>query len=261
MEILSLDIEGKFAHFRKFHGNNTAMSYSIPPRTTIIGILAAILGEPKDSYYEKYSHKDLKIGVRVLSDLKKSFHRLNYLKITGSGDFGGKNGRIQTPFEVVTAHDLKAGMVKYRFYISAGEEEGVYERLKKALGNKERLFNLSLGIASFSAFISKFGIQEGVQHEGESEWLLIHSSCNSDEVLEINFPEDAEFRFNHIEEELLPADFIGGKNGREVYRMNRVLFATKNFPIRVKLNGNYYQIGKEESIENIQFLEYAGVFS
>jgi len=261
MEVLSLDIEGKFAHFRKFHGNNTAMSYSIPPRTTIIGILAAILGEPKDSYYESFRHKDVKIGIRVLSDLKKTFHRLNYLKITGSSDFSGKNGRIQTPFEVVTAHDLKSEMVKYRFYISPGEDSEVYELLKKAMTNGERQFNLSLGIAGFSAFISKFEIQEAVEHSVESEWLFIHSACNSDNVSEINFPDDAEFRFNHIEEELLPADFIGGDKGREVYRMNRVLFATKNFPIQVIITGIYYQLGSEESIENIQFLEYAGVFA
>jgi len=261
MEILSLDIEGKFAHFRKFHGNNTAMSYSIPPRTTIIGMLASILGESKDSYYESFRHKDLKIGIRVLSDLKKTFHRLNYLKITGSGDFGGKNGRIQTPFEVVTAHDLQLGMVKYRFYISPGEDSEVYERLKKALTDGERQFNLSLGIAGFSAFISKFEIKEAIEHTGESQWIFIHSACNSDNVSEIDFPSDVEFRFNHIEEELLPADFIGGEKGREVYRMNRVLFATKNFPIQVILSGNYFQLGSEELIENIQFLEYAGVFA
>lgn len=261
MEVLSLDIEGKFAHFRKFHGNNTAMSYSIPPRTTIIGILAAILGEPKDSYYESFQHKDLKIGIRILSNIKKSFHRLNYLKITGSGDFGGKNGRIQTPFEVITAHDLKTGMVRYRFYISRGEEAEVYERLKKALTDVERHFNLSMGIAGFSAFISKVEIQEATEHTVESEWLFMHSACNSDKVSEIDFPNDAEFRFNHIEEELLPADFIGGAKGREVYRMNRVLFATKNFPINVLLSGNYYQLGTEDSIENFQFLEYAGVLA
>lgn len=261
MEVLSLDIEGKFAHFRKFHGNNTAMSYSIPPRTTVIGILAAILGEPKDSYYESFRHKDLKIGIRVLSDIKKSFHRLNYLKITSSGDFGGKNGRIQTPFEVVTAHDIKSGMVKYRFYISPGEETEIYDRLKKALTDAERQFNLSLGIAGFTAFISKVEIQEAIEQNTSSKWIIMHSACNSEEVSEIDFPNDAEFRFNHVEEELLPADFIGGDKGREVYRMNRVIFATKDFPVKVVLNGKYYQLSSGDVKENIQFLEYVGVFA
>src|SRR5690554_5064204 len=121
MEILSFDIEGKFAHFRKFHGNNTAMSYSIPPRTTIIGMLAAIMGEKKDSYYQDYQDNNLKIGIRVLGELKKSFQRLNLLMIKGSNDFRGGKGRVQTPFEVITGSDLKKDMVKYRIYLSSGE--------------------------------------------------------------------------------------------------------------------------------------------
>lgn len=264
MEIFSFDIEGKFAHFRKFHGNNTAMSYSIPPRTTIIGMLAAVMGEEKDSYYENYRDKNLLIGLRVLSDLKKSFHRLNLLMIKGKDDFRGGKGRVQTPFEVVTGNDLKKNSVKYRIYLAPGEDSTLFETIKSKLTDNERQFNLSLGIAGFSAFLSNFQEFSASEKSTEGEWIDLHSAGNSDQIEEINFPDDAEFKFNHVEEELLPADFIGGDKGREVYRMNRVLFATKNFPIHVKLRGNYYQIeanGKSKDAENIQFLEYAGFFS
>ncbi|CAN5127245.1 type I-B CRISPR-associated protein Cas5b [soil metagenome] len=261
MEVLSFDIQGKFAHFRKFHGNNTAMSYSIPPRTTIIGILAAISGEEKDTYYQRFRSEHLPVGVRVMDDIKKSFHRLNYLKITGQNDFNGQKGRIQTPFEVVTAHDIKKDLVSYRIYITAGDDAELYEHLKDKLLSNERSFNISLGIAGFSAFISNVGIAEADKIQLNGEWVDIHSACNSDQVLEIDFPDDPEIKFNHIEEELLPADFIGGDKGREVYRMNRVLFATRHFPVHVKLDGVYYRISRNGETENIQFLDYAGVFS
>lgn len=262
MEVLKFDIEGKFAHFRKFHGNNTAMSYSIPPRTTIIGVLAAILGEGKDTYYGKFKSDNLRIGVRIMQNIKKSFHRLNYLKITGRDDFTGKNGRIQTPFEIVTGNDLKQDMVCYRFYIAAGEDAELYDSLKHRLLSDDRTYNISLGIAGFSAFISNVELVQAIEMEANSEWVDIHSACNSERVLEIDFLEDPEIKFNHIEEELLPADFIGGDKGREVYRMNRVLFATRPFPMHVKLDGTYYQLQKSNGeTENIQFLEYAGVFS
>ena len=262
MEVLKFDIEGKFAHFRKFHGNNTAMSYSIPPRTTIIGILAAMLGENKDTYYGKFKSDNLRIGVRIMQDIKKSFHRVNYLKITGRDDFTGKNGRIQTPLEIVTGHDLKQDMVCYRFYLTQGEEAELYDALKNRLVSGDRTYNISLGIAGFSAFITNAEVVQATEMKTNSEWVDIHSACNSEQVLEIDFPEDPEVKFNHIEEELLPADFIGGDKGREVYRMNRVLFATRPFPIHVKLEGTYYQLQKPgDEIENIQFLEYAGVFT
>jgi CRISPR-associated protein Cas5h len=261
MEVLSFDIQGKFAHFRKFHGNNTAMSYSIPPRTTIIGILAAISGEEKDTYYQRFCSEHLPVGIRVLDDIKKSFHRLNYLKITGQNDFTGQKGRIQTPFEVVTAHDVKKDLVSYRIYIKAGDDAELYERLKGKLLSKNRIFNISLGIAGFSAFISNVEIAKAESIQTNGEWIDIHSACNSDQVLKIDFPEDPEIKFNHVEEELLPADFIGGDKGREVYRMNRVLFATRPFPMHVKLDGIYFKLSRNGETENIQFLEYAGVFS
>lgn len=261
MEVLSFDIEGKFAHFRKFHGNNTAMSYSLPPRTTIIGILAALLGEEKDSYYDDFKAENLKIGVRVLSDLKKSFHRLNFLMIKGSHDFRGGKGRVQTPFEVVTGNDLKKDMVKYRIYLTAGENDILYKKLKKKLMSNERHFNISLGIAGFTAFLSNVSEFSGNEIHANDDWIELHSAGNSDEIKEIDFPDDPAFKFNHIEEELLPADFIGGEKVREVYRMNRVLFATRDLPLQIKLNGKYVQLKSSSEVENIQFLEYAGVFT
>ena len=261
MEITSFDIEGKFAHFRKFHGNNTAMSYTIPPRTTIIGMLAALMGESKDSYYEKYRAENLRIGIRVLSELKKSFHRLNLLMIKGSQDFRGGKGRIQTPFEVVTGNDLKKESVKYRIYLAHGEDAELFYEIKKKLQNNERQFNISLGIAGFSAFISNVRNLSATEISTQDKWVDLHSAGNSDQIDEIDFPDNPEFKFNHIEEELLPADFIGGDKGREVYRMNRVLFATQDFPMHVNLNGIYYQVKSGNEVENIQFLEYAGVFA
>ncbi|MEX1211958.1 MAG: CRISPR-associated protein Cas5 [Balneolaceae bacterium] len=262
MEVLTFHIKGKFAHFRKFHGNNTAMSYSIPPRTTIIGILAAVLGEEKDTYYQKFRTENLLVGVRVLENVKKTFHRLNYLKITSRSDFTGQSGRIQTPFEIVTAHDLKRDLICYKIYLAAGKDPVLYDNLKNQLLAGKRMFNISLGIAGFSAFISTVEAVDATSVHADDQWVDLHSACNSDQVLEIDFPEDPEIKFNHIEEELLPADFIGGKKGREVYRMNRVLFANRPFPMHVKLDGTYYQLpGAGNKNENIQFLEYAGVFT
>ena len=64
MEILAFNIRGKFAHFRKFYSNSSALSYFIPPRTTIIGLIAGMLGLERDSYYEDFSLDNCDTGVR-----------------------------------------------------------------------------------------------------------------------------------------------------------------------------------------------------
>ena len=262
MEILSFDIAGKFAHFRKFHGNNTALSYSIPPRTTIIGILAAIVGQEKGTYHENFRSDHLQVGISVQGEIKKTFHRLNFLKIISRDDFSGKSGPVQTPFEVVTRDKVRASSVTYRIYLSAGDTTVPYEKIKSHLISGEYVYSLSLGTANFTASISNFQVYERAKMiTAAEEWVTLHSACNSEQVSEISFDEYASYRFNHVEEELMPADFVTDHD-REVYRMNRVLFATTDFPINVKLNGSYYEIiGGRGNIRNIQFLVYAGLLS
>lgn len=262
LEILSFDIKGKFAHFRKFHGNNTALTYSIPPRTTIIGMLGNILGYEKDSYYEKLDSEKLKVGIRILSGIKKTFHRLNYLKIVSKDDFTGQNGRVQTPFEIVSSANIRSGEVHYRVYISPGIEDTSFSEIKDALVNKNCKFSLSLGTANFLASIENVHCYPGIEEKyADKEWVYIHSACNSDQIMDLNFPEHTIYRFNHIEEELMPADFLGNYN-RELKAMNRVLFTTTGFPIYGILTGKYYELNpRKDQQEIIQFLEYANLLT
>ncbi|KPA09783.1 CRISPR-associated protein Cas5 domain protein, partial [Candidatus Magnetomorum sp. HK-1] len=39
LKILSFRLNGRFAHFRKFYTNSSSLSYFVPPRTAIIGML------------------------------------------------------------------------------------------------------------------------------------------------------------------------------------------------------------------------------
>ena len=63
MKLLIFDIIGKFAHFRKYYSNSSALSFGAPPRTTICGMVAAILGMEKDSYYSIMNLEKCKIAV------------------------------------------------------------------------------------------------------------------------------------------------------------------------------------------------------
>src|SRR5699024_4938202 len=144
MEILSFKISGKMAHFRKYYANNTAFSFSIPPRTTLMGIVAAAIGLPKDSYYEEMASERINFGIRVLNPLKKSFHRLNFLSVKSVGDVSkhlssdlrGENGRIQTPFEIITGWKMAQDEVAYQIFIS-GKDKGSFDKIKTHFLNEE----------------------------------------------------------------------------------------------------------------------------
>lgn len=258
MEILSFDISGKFAHFRKFFANNTALSYSIPPRTTVIGILAGILGYEKDQYHEALSTDNLLHGIKVIAPLKKTFQRLNFLSIKGPNDFRGRGGRIQTPFEVVSGPDIRKDEVSYRIYLTSGYNgDAAFNAVKQQLLQDTPVFNPTLGTANFHARISNirhFNENHIQTHDCDKDWINLDSSLNAEQVEDLAFEKEALNKYNFVEEELLPAEFVANGN-RQLQKMNRLLFTTDNVSLNVQFTGIYYEIGEKQDSENIQFIE------
>jgi CRISPR-associated protein Cas5h len=266
MEILQFDISGKFAHFRKYYANNTALSYSIPPRTTIMGILAAILGKPRNSYYEEFSSKNIRVGMALKVPVKKNFHRLNFLSIKSLGDMGKSfesdfrkmsGNSIQTPFEVVTGLSLQKSEVRYRIFISYFEDGfNTFHLLKNSLSGQSHIFPVTLGVANFNAFITNYKYyneNEIIEREADNEMISFNSAVDSEKITELQFDKEA-YEMSFVEEELLSSDFIENGN-REVSKMNRVLFTSNDIPLKVKYTGAFYIIQDNQSPKTIQFLD------
>lgn len=265
MEILSFKISGKMAHFRKYYANNTAFSFSIPPRTTLMGIVAATMGMHKDSYYENLASENIQFGVRVLTPIKKSFHRLNFLSIKSIGDMGkswssdfrGEGGRIQTPFEIVSHSNIRKGNVVYQIFIKANDDNAdIFDSIKNHLLSKEAVYNISLGTANFSAklFDVNLFIGNEIQEKENQDYVQLHSAVPTNMVEELKFRKDEHDSYNFIEEDMLPGDFVGNFN-REVRKMNKLLFSTTQHPLRVQLNSPYFNLNKNSENLNIQFMD------
>jgi len=235
MEVISFDISGKIAHFRKYYTNNTALSFSIPPRTTIMGMLAAICGLPKDSYYELFSSRNIDIGIALHTRTKKTIHRLNFLSVKGTNDFRGNKGRIQTPFEIVTGEDLKKTTITYRIFLRPLEiSHEDYNRLKELLQTKGNNFALTLGVASFNANISNYQEYNAMERNALSDFEYFDSAINSEDVEDIELLSDGFSHVNIVEEELMPADFVANYN-RELQKMNRMLFSVSASQLKARL--------------------------
>ncbi len=271
MEIISFDVCGKLAHFRKYYANNTAFTYSMPPRTTVMGVLAGMAGYERDTYYERLASEHLRIGIRILSPIKKAFHRLNFLSIKsrgdaleGTGDFTGAGGRIQTPFEVVSGQHLGKDWVHYRIFLAPGiNDNGEFDRMKAVLGlSNERghqgsvRFNITLGIASFSAWIENARSYGDVVSQTSGDILQVHSAIPSDNIKRLQFQkDDPDDGFNFLEEELMPADFVANHN-RELSKLLRVLFSTQGKPFSAEAPTPFFSVPDETgSLQNIFFLE------
>lgn len=147
MDILAFHLRGKMAHFRKYYSNSSALSYWVPPRTTIIGIIAGLLGMERDSYYGQFSLHKCHIALALCSPLKKTMQKMNLLMIKSSNDLNGSaDYHSQTATEFVIPMDLVNGYLDYKIWINH-EDEVIQAALIKLLSPDNESFYCSKGIS------------------------------------------------------------------------------------------------------------------
>jgi len=139
---LVFDIWGDYAYFRKGFTATSTLTYPFPSRTTISGLIAAILGYQKDSYYDLFDKDKSKISIRILNPLKKTRLNLNYIN-TKEGyilsDIKSAGKRVQVPAEFLKD-------VKYRIYVSLDDNE-IMDDLFELLNNHKSIYTPYLGIS------------------------------------------------------------------------------------------------------------------
>lgn len=77
MELICFQLSGRFAHFLWAEASKNALSYPIPPRTVILGILGAILGLPKDNPQIALKPTNIAISGKIP---KTHWHRIKLRK-------------------------------------------------------------------------------------------------------------------------------------------------------------------------------------
>ncbi|MEM3264887.1 MAG: CRISPR-associated protein Cas5 [Thermoplasmata archaeon] len=99
--MLYFNINGDFANFRDQSITTSNVTYSIPPKTTVIGIIASVLGigrkneatsDIKDAYSDEYLDlfKSIKVGMRVLSkNIQKIDVVTNHITLINNTKGGG----------------------------------------------------------------------------------------------------------------------------------------------------------------------------
>lgn len=90
-ECLSLTASGPFAHFRRIDATTEKLTYRVIPRTTVAGLLAAILGEPRDSYYDTFSNETSAMAISPVCSLETQSIPMLTLPTT-SGDIKSAEG-------------------------------------------------------------------------------------------------------------------------------------------------------------------------
>lgn len=218
------DIWGDYAHFRKYYTTSSPLTFSIPPRTALIGLISAILGLTKDAYL-KYMRKSMAdIAVRILSPVRKI--RMGQNLINTKDDYwipierGFHEPRTQIRFEYIKDPKFRI----YFRHIDNATQENLFKKLSEHKSVYTPYLGLSELLGNFS-LVGEFQVKETLTN---TDFLDVSTVLPLDIVykLEIIQPGRKFFK-ERVPTEMLP--------GRVVTEYREVVYEVEGKPIKAKL--------------------------
>jgi CRISPR-associated protein Cas5h len=159
---LSFTISGQWGHFKDISGNVVRETYRIMPRTTIAGMIAAMLGLDRNSYYPYFQEETASIAVEPTTTLRTLNVPVNTLSTDDSGIQKVKSGRTLT-LNVPDSTKARQRHV-YEFLVDPSyridiwmENKEMYSRLKTRLEEGTSHYTPSLGLSELLATINYHG--------------------------------------------------------------------------------------------------------
>lgn len=181
-KVLVFDVSSEYAHFRKFNTTSSPLTYNLPPRPAVAGLLGAILGVERETSPDVYSHgvipvnelfhpERCAVAVQILNKIKKTQMAFNLLMTTkqNSSFFNIKN-RTQVEYELLKD-------VKFRIYLHH-TDENIMNELIERIQNKRHHFTPYLGLAQLTANVTFAGLHSCVKKSNDGKFVKIHSALN-----------------------------------------------------------------------------------
>lgn len=249
-EILIFDISSEYGHFRKYNTTTSPLTYSIPTRTAIAGVLGAVLGmerEISDGVFpeavvpvqEFFSKANSDIAIQILNPVKKETVAMNLINTKTSFYDLTKAGRTQIEFEL-----LKNS--KYRIFLSLDDNRQILDELAERLRESKHHYSPYLGLAQFTANLDYVDtVKAGLVENSKNKFVEIITAVNLAKLNDenpIDFDYTAMYSANNMPMEM-------NKN-REIQEYSEILIEKNGKPVKARVE-NHYHI---ENYGNILFL-------
>lgn len=138
-EFVMFDVAADMAHFRRQYAITTALTYAIPPRTALCGLVGAVLGLPKNESLVNFVDELAIFGLQILRSVRTAHVSINLVQTKDNKWFRlkGENPRTAMRYEVIREP-------RFRIMFS---HPTLRASLEDALNNKETSYTPSLGLA------------------------------------------------------------------------------------------------------------------
>lgn len=158
-KVLVFDITGEYGHFRKFNTTTSPLTYPIPTRPALAGLIGAVLGVERETspgvfppevipISELFHPEKMSIAVQILRPVKKAHLAFNLINTKMS--FYDIDTRTQIEFEF-----LKDPAFRIFFQHT---DESVFETLAERISARKYHFTPCLGLAQLAALVELHGV-------------------------------------------------------------------------------------------------------
>lgn len=225
-KFLTFDIWGDYAHFKKYYTTSSPLTFSIPPRTALIGLISAIVGKGKEEYIELMTKEKASIAVQIINPIKKVRMTQNLIN-TKDGFWipvkkSGHEPRTQIRFEYLKEP-------RFRIYFRHSDI-GIYGSLKTNLMNHKCVYTPYLGISELIgdfAFVSEYLVSKILGGEEFTDICTV-MPLDKDKVTQLDLLQPGKKFFKErIPTEMLPK--------RIVTEYREVLYEVEGKTIKAKV--------------------------
>lgn len=233
-KVIVFEVWGDYAHFRKIYTTTSPLSYPIPPRTALTGLIAAIAGIDKQNYISFFSKDKANIALKIVSPIKKVRITENLIDTKRALNMHIIKTRTQIRFEFIKDP-------KYRIYFYHSDNN-IYEREKKLIKAHQCIYTPYLGLSELLcnfAFIDEFEI---TAYNDMDKFIDIDSVVPIPYIKEANFDKPGEYFSITMPNEM--------QKDRIVTKYEEVLFERRGGKVNAKVN----KIWELENGEQILFL-------
>ncbi len=229
-KVLAFDVWSEYAHFRKFFTTTSPLTFSIPPRTALCGLMGAILGFPKETYLSKFPRKDARFAVTLLNPVKKVRFTENLIDTDSIKNMNVIKQHTRIKFEFLKD-------AKYRIYFTHTNPE-IYSTALEMLIAHRCVYTPCLGLTEHIAnfkFVGEFPINSS----GTDDFVTVNSVIRKDQILGVQFESGKEYMT-----ETLPNEMV---DDRLVTEYQQFMFERNCKPISLQIK-NYYELGNDDRI-------------
>lgn len=224
-EFVIFDVASDLAHFRRQYAITTALTYVMPPRTALCGLVGAVLGLPKNESLEFFRDDHAVFGLQILRPVRTAHVSINLLDTKGSRDFRPKSVNPHTTMRYEIIREPR-----YRVMFSHSTlAKSLHDVLTKGETSYTPCLGLAWMIAWFEGKASLVPAEElGASEEPEE---FVSPVRTNDLEGDVRWRSDGVYQRIRMPAEMLP--------DRRVARYEEYIIETTGAPIETRLRSHW----------------------